>query len=102
MDTTPTPEIVENALRDVVDPEVGINIVDLGLVYDITITEQVVNVNMTMTTPACPMGSMLQDEAIDAVYGVLPEGWHAAVNLVWEPEWTPQRMTEAARARLGW
>lgn len=98
----PTSETIEHALRSVVDPEVGINIVDLGLVYAIEQEHRQITVTMTMTTPACPLGSMLQDEALAAVESVLPADWQAMVNLVFEPEWTPLRMSEAARTQLGW
>ena len=99
---TPTVEIVQDALREVIDPEVGLNIVDLGLIYDIAIGEKTVSISMTMTTPSCPMGSMLQEEAAAALESVLPEDWHADVAMVWEPPWSPERLSDAARARMGW
>jgi metal-sulfur cluster biosynthetic enzyme len=98
----PSAAEAEQALRSVIDPEIGINIVDLGLVYAIELENRQISVTMTMTTPACPMGSMLQDEALAALQEILPIDWHATVNLVFEPEWTPQRMSEAARTQLGW
>jgi metal-sulfur cluster biosynthetic enzyme len=96
-----TPEQIEEALRSVIDPELGINIVELGLVYGIDVTDGGVRVTMTMTTPACPLGESLADQAeaaiVQNVQGVRP----VSVDLVWDPPWHPSMMSDAARARLG-
>lgn len=93
-------QIVE-ALRQVVDPELGINIVDLGLVYSVDVRDGDVRVTMTMTTPGCPlMGNLLgmADESIrQTVTGVTS----VEVELVWNPPWDPSRMSEAAKIQLG-
>lgn len=92
---------VTSALRAVLDPEVGINIVDLGLVYGIEVNGGRVQVQLTMTTPTCPLGEQIADEAADAVRSI--EGVsEVAVELVWDPPWSPARMAPSARESLGW
>ena len=98
----PTEERVREALRTVDDPEVGMNIIDLGLVYRIVITPELVRVELTMTTPACPMGDLITENAHRAVRAALPEGVAVEVALVWEPPWTPDMMSESARQTFGW
>jgi metal-sulfur cluster biosynthetic enzyme len=97
-----TPDDVLEALRAVYDPEIGINIVDLGLVYDVEKTaEGEVNVKMTLTTPACPLGPVLIDQ-IQYVAGRLPGVENANVEFVWTPPWDPRVMaSEEAKAELG-
>jgi metal-sulfur cluster biosynthetic enzyme len=96
---------VREALKNVVDPELFVNIVDLGLIYEIKINEQPegksnVVVEMTMTSPACPAGPQLLSQSHDAV-GRLDGVGEVDVKLVMEPPWTPDRMTEDARDQLG-
>lgn len=98
----PTEERVREALRRVEDPEVGISVVELGLVYRIELTPQRVHVQMTMTTPACPMGSLITDDARRAVGALLPEGVEVDIELVWEPPWTPDMMSDSAKQTFGW
>ena len=93
---------VREALRTVEDPEAGMNVLDLGLVYAIEVEPGKVRVAMTMTSPACPAASFLVDEAAAAIRDIAPEGLDVQVQLVWEPPWTPERMSEEARARFGW
>lgn len=98
--TLPTSHVRER-LRLVIDPELGVSIVDLGLVYGIEVTDERVLVRMTVTTPACPLGSYL----LDAVHTVLREHVEArdiCVELVWDPPWHPEMMSEEARTQLGW
>lgn len=95
-------DAVHAALRTVVDPEVGVNIVDLGLIYRVAVEAERVTVDMTMTSPACPMGEMLVDEVEAALKKALPKGWEYAIEMVWEPAWSPARMSAAAKAELGW
>jgi metal-sulfur cluster biosynthetic enzyme len=90
------------ALRAVEDPEAGMNIVDLGLVYAIAVTPQSVKVEMTMTSPACPMGAYLVDEVEAALRAAAPPGMPVRVELVWEPPWSPERMSPEARRHFGW
>ena len=92
---------VLDALRQVVDPELGVNIVDLGLVYGTEIREGVVHVKMTMTTPACPMEELLMEMVHSAILGEIPDARSVEVDLVWEPVWKPDMMSEAAKSQLG-
>jgi metal-sulfur cluster biosynthetic enzyme len=93
-------ETILNALRTVNDPEIGVNVVDLGLVYSIQAHDDQVEVEMTLTTPACPAGPEILRNAVTAVEQI--EGVSKAnVKLVMSPPWTPERMTDAARDELG-
>ncbi len=90
------------ALRDVLDPELGVNIVDLGLVYRAEWTRQGIVVEMTMTTPTCPIGDMMADQAETALRRRFPEAASIRVHLQWDPAWTPELMSDDARRSLGW
>lgn len=93
-------EAVRQELRGVMDPELGINIVDLGLVYDVEVEEAHAKVTMTLTSPGCPAGGqilMSAQQAAEAAEGVEK----AEVNLVWKPFWTPDRIDAAVRAMMG-
>lgn len=93
--------LVTEALREVVDPEIGLNVVDLGLVYAVDIDGGRVCVDLTMTTPACPLSEQIVRDAEERIRGV--DGVEAVeVRLVWEPAWGPERMSASARATLGW
>lgn len=96
-----TEQEVREALKSVEDPEAGMNIVDLGLVYAIVAQPGRVLVEMTMTSPACPVGPYLVDEAAAAIRNVAAEGTQVQVDLVWEPPWTPERMSPQAQSRFG-
>ncbi len=98
----PTEEAIRAALRSVIDPEVGMNVVDLGLVYGIEIAPGRVRVNMTMTTPACPMGAMITEDAREAIRDIAPEAAEVDVQLVWDPPWDSSMMSEHAKQRFGW
>lgn len=92
-------EIV-TVLKDCFDPEIPINIWDLGLVYDISIDNENVGIKMTLTAPGCMMGGMIAEEVkakVKAVSGVKD----AKVELVWDPPWTPDKMSEEAKAQMG-
>jgi metal-sulfur cluster biosynthetic enzyme len=97
-----TPDEILEQLRAVYDPEIGINIVDLGLVYNVLrSTEGEVTVQMTLTTPACPLGPVLIDQ-ITYVAGRLPGVENVVVDFVWSPTWDPRVMaSEEAKAELG-
>jgi metal-sulfur cluster biosynthetic enzyme len=93
-------ESIREGLRGVMDPELGINIVDLGLVYDIEVEETHARVTMTLTSPGCPAGGQILTGAQQAAEGV--DGVESAdVNLVWKPFWTPDRIDPAVRAMMG-
>ena len=91
-----------DALRSVEDPEAGMNIVELGLVYGVEAIPPVATVRMTMTSPTCPLGDYLADAVRDALRGRFPELERVDVELVWDPPWTPERMSEGARNFFGW
>ncbi|MCC6196315.1 MAG: metal-sulfur cluster assembly factor [Burkholderiales bacterium] len=93
---------VLEALRQVDDPEAGMNIVDLGLVYVVDVQDGAVNVDLTMTTAACPMADMIIEQARDAIVGAAPPGTAVDVRLVWDPPWTPDRMSGIAKEHFGW
>jgi metal-sulfur cluster biosynthetic enzyme len=98
----PGTEAILAALRHVVDPEIGINVVDLGLVYEADIQDGDVRVVMTMTTAACPLGESITEEAKTAIRQHVRGVTSVSVDLVWEPPWQPSMMSAAARERLGW
>lgn len=98
----PDESAIHDALKTVEDPEAGMNIVDLGLVYAVEVGEDRVSVDMTMTTAACPMSDMLVDQVRDAVSAASPTGTRVDVRLVWDPPWTPDRMSGLAKEHFGW
>ena len=89
------------ALRAVVDPELGLDIVSLGLVYAAEREGDLARVTMTLTSRACPLGAMLSEDARTAVESLVPGVRRAEVELCFEPLWTPERMSPEARAQLG-
>ena len=95
-------DALREALRQVDDPEAGMNIVDLGLVYGIDVAEHAVRVALTMTTVACPMTDLIVDQVRDAVAAAVPAGTAVNIELVWDPPWTPDRMLGIAREHFGW
>jgi metal-sulfur cluster biosynthetic enzyme len=98
----PDESAVRDALRQVIDPEAGMNIVDLGLVYGIEVSAAAVRVDLTMTSAACPMAESILDEVNAALASVVPAGIEVDVALVWDPPWTPDRMSDLAREHFGW
>jgi len=99
-DATVKPEDVIEVLRNCYDPEIPVNIVDLGLIYDITIKPARVDVKMTLTALGCPMAADVMADVRDHLMS-LPGITDAGVDIVYEPVWTPERMTEDARWELG-
>jgi metal-sulfur cluster biosynthetic enzyme len=95
-----TEDQVRLALRRVKDPEIGLNIVDLGLVYDVSLDGADVNVDMSLTSPGCPAGPQILHEAEEELRS-LPGVGGVNVNLVWSPPWTPERIEPRVRAYLG-
>ncbi len=91
-------EILE-VLKGVNDPEIGVNIVDLGLVYDVLIDEKTIEVKMTLTTPGCPLHATITQWAENVIYHLAPE-MEVKITLVWEPAWSPDRMSDEARQQL--
>ena len=89
-------------LNDVIDPELGISIVDLGLVYRAAWSPRGIEVALTMTTPSCPWEEILVRKAEQALRGRFRETAKIRVELVWEPPWSPERISEQGRRKLGW
>jgi len=98
----PTTEQVYDVLREVDDPEIGINIVDLGLIYGVSIADADIYIKMTMTTPACPLHSYLSKASQEAIRKHFPDVNAVNVELVWDPPWEPAKMSQAAKQQLGW
>ena len=95
-----TKEQVYEALHECFDPEIPVNIVDLGLVYDVEVTDDKVAVKMTLTAPGCGMGGMIAADAKEKIMAI--EGVSdATVDLVWEPAWNASMIAEEAKQRLG-
>ena len=93
-------EAVRRALRQVKDPELDMNIVDLGLVYDVEVADGDVRIAMTLTSPGCPAGPMITNDVYKVVRAL--EGVQDVdVDIVWEPYWTPERIDPKVRALMG-
>lgn len=95
-----TKEQVYEALQDCYDPEIPVNIVDLGLVYDVEVSDDTVAVKMTLTTPGCGMGTMIAADAREKILN-LDGVSDATVDLVWDPPWDPSRISDQAKQKLG-
>jgi metal-sulfur cluster biosynthetic enzyme len=93
---------VTTALSRVVDPEVSLNIVDVGLVYGVTVAGDRVHVRITMTSAACPVADLIIEDAELELNKVLPEHFKICTELVWEPPWTPDLMSRDAKRFMGW
>jgi metal-sulfur cluster biosynthetic enzyme len=91
-------EDVLEALRDVVDPELGINVVDLGLVYGVEVSaDRIATIDMTLTSAACPLTDVIEEQAAEALDGVVTD---FRINWVWMPPWGPENITEDGREQL--
>jgi metal-sulfur cluster biosynthetic enzyme len=95
-----SPDQVKLALRRVKDPELNLNIVDLGLIYDVFVDGALVKIDMSLTSPGCPSGAEIMSEAEKQVRS-LPGVEDVVMNLVWSPIWTPERIEPRVRAYLG-
>ena len=93
---------IEQALRRVVDPELAMNIVDVGLVIDVCLEGQDLRLQVTMTSAACPVTDTILDDIEHELTHALPAGLRPEVELVWEPPWTPERLSANARRFMGW
>ncbi len=94
--------VITAALERVVDPEVAMNIVDVGLVYGAAVRDGRLDVNVTMTSAACPVADVIVADIEDALDRDLPPDLKIHVELVWEPPWTAERMSARARLFMGW
>jgi len=98
----PSPDTVRKALRAVKDPELNLNIIDIGLIYDVGVSEAGdVHVRMTLTSPGCPAGGEIIED-VKRVAGDLEEVKSVEVELVWDPYWTPEKMDPRVRAFMGY
>lgn len=96
--TTVTEQDVTEAMKDVVDPELGINVVDLGLVYGVTIDDSSnATIDMTLTSAACPLTDVIQDQTNSALEGLVND---VTINWVWMPPWGPDKITDDGREQL--
>lgn len=96
--TPPTRPQIADRLRSVIDPEVGLNIVDLGLIYDLQIKDRAATIRLTMTTPACPMTSYIKQQVGQALQEV-PGLERGVIETIWEPAWSPHMIEPDARRR---
>ncbi len=95
-------EQIYETLRQVDDPEIGVNIVDLGLVYQVETQPENVYIQITMTSPACPLHGVIIRNMDKALRGRFPEIGEMTIELVWDPPWSPDMMSEDAKKQLGW
>jgi len=96
-----TEEQVYEVLKDVYDPEIPVNIVDLGLIYEVKINNDWVGIKMTLTAPGCPVSVYLAQQVRERLL-TIPEVKDADVRIVWEPLWNPSMMSDEAKKLLGW
>ena len=96
--STVTHDDVTEAMKDVIDPELGINVVDLGLVYDVHLDEATnLVIDMTLTSAACPLTDVITDQTVSALEGLVND---VAINWVWMPPWGPDKITDDGREQL--
>lgn len=101
VNTMPSEEEVKEALKTVYDPEIGVNIVDLGLVYGIEVQDEgLIEINLTLTSPGCPLSHVIGAQVREALDG-MPGITDVKLNLVWTPPWNPTMMSEDAKMELG-
>jgi metal-sulfur cluster biosynthetic enzyme len=98
---TPLDPVVLDCLREVMDPEIGLSVVDLGLVYQAERGERGIVVALTLTTRACPLGEMIVEDARHLLAHQFPDAPSVAVSLVWNPPWSPDRITARGAEHLG-
>lgn len=94
---------ITEILRNVVDPELMVNIIDLGLIYGVTYNEskKKIDIALTLTSPGCPMGEIIMEDAQHSIETNYP-GFEVNINLVWEPAWSPEKLTRKGRSELGY
>ena len=97
-----TRPVIEAALQRVVDPEMALGILDVGLVYRVAVRDSQVHVLMTMTSAACPVTDVIVEDVTTTLERALPDGFGVEVEVCWEPAWTPDRMSDKAKRFMGW
>ena len=95
-------ETIREVLKKVVDPEIGVNIVELGLVYQVEIRPEEVYIQLTMTSPACPLHGVITRNMDKELRQAFPDLGEMTIELVWDPPWSPTMMSETAKKQLGW
>ena len=95
-------EVCIDALREVIDPEIGMNIIDLGLVYRLEPKEESIEVDFTLTSPGCPLADTIMQNIVDALRVVSNGKYEVVPQLVWNPPWSIEFMSEEARVELGY
>lgn len=95
-------QLIADALRRVVDPEVAMSIVDVGLIYGVSVSDEKVHVLLTMTSAACPVTDLIVEEVETELDRALPPELLIQVELVWQPPWSPDRMSERSLRFMGW
>ena len=98
-----TPAMIKQKLEKVEDPELGVNIVELGFIYDVNVEANQIKIKMSLTTPGCPMSRFIQKQMVSVLSSLVdnPEE-QIEIKLVFEPQWTPERMSDSAKQELGW
>jgi metal-sulfur cluster biosynthetic enzyme len=94
--------LVERALHRVIDPEMSLDIVELGLVYGVVASDRRIDVRITMTSAACPVAELIMADVEEQLKDALGDDMEVSVELVWEPPWGPEHMSPRARAAMGW
>lgn len=94
--------VIDGALRRVVDPEVAMNVVDVGLVYGVRVGDGILDVEVTMTSAACPVADVIVSDIENELDRALPPELRIRVSLAWEPPWSTDRMSPSARRFMGW
>ena len=97
-----TPESILETLKTVIDPEIGVNIVDLGLIYTVEQRPEELYIQLTMTSPACPLHGVITRNMDQVLREQYPELGEMTIELVWDPPWSPDLMSDAAKKQLGW
>ena len=94
-------DVRERIRQNVIDPEIGLNIVDLGLIYAVEAEDNQINVDMTLTSPGCPAGPQIIYDVKNTIKRYVPEAEAISVNIVWQPFWSPEMMSDDAKEELG-
>ena len=94
-------DLLMDLLHEVIDPELGVNIVDLGLIYGVRVVDRMFHVRMTLTTPGCPLSGYIDDEVRRTLSGA-PGVDDTVTEIVWDPPWSPDMMSDLAKDQLGW
>ena len=97
-----TEEKIRETLKEILDPEIGLNIVDLGLVYQIELRPEELYIQITMTSPTCPLSGVITRNMDQVLRKTFPNLGEMTIELVWDPAWSPELMSDTAKKQLGW